>query len=142
MPEQAPLFFRPKLGMLAPANPAAVAAMKGVEGTVSVKISGGRRNQRRRGLYWIVAGLVTELLNDAHELSLTENELHDITRKKLGLFDDITLPSGDIHSRYRSTSDKAMSEADRAVFTDRAFTLWSRWTGVDVDSLRREAETV
>lgn len=140
MPDTAPLYFRPRLNMLAPANAAATAAMTGVEGIVTVKISGGKRNQRRRGLFWIVAGLVTELLNDAHGLALTENELHDITRTKLGMYDEVTLPSGDIHRRLHSTADKAMSEADRTVYTDKAFALWSRWCGVPVGTLTDEAE--
>ena len=113
--------------------------MRGCEGTVTVRISGGKRNQRRRSLYWVVCALVTQVLNDANDLTLTDDDLHDLTRKKLRLYDEITLPSGEVHIKLRSTSDKAMSEADRAVYTDRAFAVWSSWIGVPVDVLTREA---
>ena len=33
-----------------------------------------------------------------------------------------------------------MNEADRAAYTDKALHLWSTWTGVDVTTLRDEAE--
>jgi hypothetical protein len=33
-----------------------------------------------------------------------------------------------------------MNEADRAEYTDRALALWSTWVGVDVTTLRIEAE--
>ncbi len=139
MADEAPLIFEPRLGMLSPVNPAAREAMEAIQGRVSIKVSGMRRNQRRRGLYWIVTGLVADLLNDAHDLALTDNDLHDIIRKKLRLYDEVTLPSGEVHIKLRSTSDKAMTEAERADFTTRAFDVYSKWTGVEVDVLRREA---
>jgi hypothetical protein len=33
-----------------------------------------------------------------------------------------------------------MNEADRAAFTDKALALWATWTGVDVTTLKREAQ--
>jgi hypothetical protein len=33
-----------------------------------------------------------------------------------------------------------MNEAERADFTDRALHLWSTWVGVDVTTLKHEAE--
>lgn len=114
--------------------------MREIKGRVAVKISGGRANQRRRSLYWLVAGLVVPLLNEAHNLTLDEDDLHDITRDKLKLYDEIKLPSGEIYRKRRSTSNRAMNEADRAAYTTRALELWSTWTGVDVTTLRNEAE--
>lgn len=140
MSDKAPLLFTPRLGGLFPANAKAQAAMRETQGTVTVEIKGGRPNQRRRGLYWTVAALVVELLNDAHGLTLDEDDLHDITRDKLKLYDAVTLPSGDVHNKRKSTSNRAMGEAERAEYTDKAFRLWSTWTGVDVETLRREAE--
>lgn len=140
MSDTAPLYFETRLGMLAPANARAVEALHDIKGRVRVEIKGGIANQRRRSLYWIVASLVVPLLNQAHGLTLDEQDIHDITRMKLRLYDEIKMPSGDVHRKLKSTSNRAMNEADRADFTNRAFALWSTWTGIDVDTLRREAE--
>mgnify|MGYP000359590590 CR=1 FL=1 len=140
MPDKAPMLFNARLGGLFPANAAAAEAMREITGRVTVKISGGRANQRRRSLYWSVAALVVPLLNQAHGLTLDEDDLHDITRDKLKLYDEIGLPSGDVHHKRKSTSNRAMNEAERSAYTTRALELWSTWTGVDVTTLQREAE--
>lgn len=140
MSDKAPLFFETHLGMLRPANAAAQTAMAEIKGRVRVEIKGGVANQRRRGLYWSVAALVVPLLNDAHGLTIDEQDLHDITRQKLRLYDEVMLPSGEVHHKLRSTSNRAMNEAERADFTTRALALWSTWTGVNVTTLRAEAE--
>ena len=140
MADKAPLLFDARLGGLFPANRAAEEALREIKGRVRCTITGGKANQRRRGLYWLCAALVAPLLNQQYNLTLDEDDLHDITRDKLKLFDEIKLPSGDIHRKRRSTSNRAMNEADRAEFTDRALALWSTWSGVDVTTLRREAE--
>jgi hypothetical protein len=137
--DKPPLVFEVRLGMLRPANRAAEEAMREIKGKVRVEIKGGTANQRRRGLYWTVAALVAPLLNDLHKLTLDEQDLHDITRDKLRLYDEQVLPSGEVYRRRRSTSNRAMNEADRAAFTDKALQLWSTWCGVDVTTLREEA---
>ncbi len=139
MSDKAPLLFEPHLGMLRPANAAAETALRETRGRVRVEIKGGIANQRRRGLYWAVASLVVPILNDLHNMTLDENDLHDITRDKLGLVEEIVLPSGEIHKRRRSTSNRAMPEHERADYTTRALELWSRWSGVEVTSLKDEA---
>jgi hypothetical protein len=140
MSDKAPLYFHTRLGMLAPANAAAETALREIKGKVRVEIKGGIANQRRRGLYWLVAALVVPLLNQSHGLTLDDQDLHDITREKLRLFDEIKLPSGEVHHKLKSTSNRAMNEAERADFTDRALHLWSTWVGVDVTTLKHEAE--
>lgn len=140
MTDKAPLFFEVHLGMLRPASLNAQQAMQEIKGRVRVEIRGGKANQRRRGLYWSVCALVVPLLNERHGMTLNEDDLHDITRDKLGLVEVITLPSGDVHKKRRSTSNRAMNEADRADFTTKALTLWATWTGVDVLTLKQEAE--
>lgn len=134
-----PMLFEAHLGMLRPANRRAEEAMREIKGRVIVEVKGGRANQRRRGLYWSVAALVAPLLNEMHGLTLDEQDLHDITRDKLRLYTEQVLPSGEVFRRRRSTSNRAMNEADRAEFTTRALALWSTWTGVDVTTLRAEA---
>ncbi len=142
MADKAPLVFETHLGMLKPANAAAYVAMSEIKGRVRCEIKGGVANQRRRGLYWCVAALVVPLLNDAHGLTIDEQDLHDITREKLRIGERITLPSGDSYFKHASTSNRAMNEAQRADFTTRALHLWSTWTGVDVTTLRDEAEAM
>lgn len=139
MSDQAPLLFTVRLGGLFPANRAAEEALTEIKGRVSVKISGGRANQRRRSLYWSVAALVVPLLNEAHGLTLDENDLHDVTRTKLKLFDEIKLPSGEVYRKLRSTSNAKMNETDRSAYTTRALELWSTWIGVPVETLFEEA---
>lgn len=141
MADKAPLIFDARLGGLFPANRAAEEAMREIAGRVRVAITGGKANQRRRGLYWSVAALVVPLLNQAHGMTLDEDDLHDITRDKLKLWHDaVTLPSGEVYRKRKSTKNRAMNEADRAAYTDRALAVWSTWTGVDVSTLRDEAE--
>lgn len=139
MPDKAPLIFEPHLGMLRPANKQAEEALRELRGRVRVEIKGGVANQRRRGLYWAVAALVVPILNDAHNLTLNKRDLHDITRDKLELGELITLPSGETHFKRASTSNRAMNEADRAAYTDKALRLWSTWTGIDATTLKQEA---
>lgn len=138
--DESPMLFDAHLGMLRPANARAAEAMRELRGRVRVEIKGGIANQRRRALYWVIASLVVPILNEAYSLTLDEDDLHEITKVKLKLYDEQRLPSGEIYRKLRSTSNRAMNEADRAVFTNRAFALWSTWSGVPVDTLRREAE--
>lgn len=142
MTNEPPLIFEARLGGLFPANRMAEEAMREVKGRVQVQIKGGTANQRRRGLYWSCAGIVVELLNNAHNMTLTEADLHDITRDKFRMYDEIKLPSGEVLRKRHSTSNRAMNEAARAEYTTRALGLWSKWCGVDVDTLRREGELI
>ena len=137
--ETPPLIFTKRLGMLAPANAAASEAVAAIEGNCVVKITRANRNQARRGAYWVITGIVTAALNDMHDLTLTEQDLHDLIRDKLGLYDETILPSGDVFRKRRSTADKAMAEPERAAFMDKAFKVYSSWLGVPVDTLLREA---
>lgn len=140
--EKSPLFFEARLGMLKPANRAAEEALREINGRVRVEIKGGIANQRRRGLYWVCAAIVVELLNQANNLTLDETDLHDLTRDKFRMFHEIELPSGDKLRKRSSTSNRAMNEAERAAYTDRALALWSTWCGLDVTTLRTEAERI
>jgi hypothetical protein len=126
--------------MMRPANRAAETAMQEIRGRVVVTIKGGVANQRRRSLYWLVAALVVPLLNDRYNMTLDDQDLHHITREKLGIGERIGLPSGESYFKPASTSNRAMNESQRAEYTNRAFALWSRWSGVPVETLRREAE--
>lgn len=140
MTDKAPLYFERRLGMLYPANRAAEDAMREISGTVRVTMTGGKANQRRRSLYWVLVSIVTPILNDMHNMTLTDDDLHDIMRDKLGMYQEMTLPSGEVHRKRHSTSNRAMNEADRADYLNKCIAIWSTWTGIDVSTLTAEAE--
>lgn len=140
--DRAPLIFHAADGRLVPATAYTESAMRDIRGRVTVEIKGGRANQRRRGLYWVIAGIVADLLNDQHGLTLDQQDLHDITRDKLGLVDVIRLPSGDELRKRRSTSNRAMNEHERAEFVDRALALWATWVGVGAPMLLSEGRVI
>lgn len=142
MGNEPPLIFEARLGGLFPANRMAEEVMREVKGRVQVQIKGDTANQRRRGLYWACAHIVVDLLNNAHNMTLTEADLHDITRDKFHMYDEIKLPSGEVLRKRHSTSNRSMNESARAEYTTRALGLWSKWCGVDVDTLRREGELI
>lgn len=140
MTDKAPLYFDTKLGGLFPANKVAENAMQSITGRVRVTITGGKANQRRRSLWWVLAGIVAPILNDLHNLTLDEDDLHDIMRDKFKMYDEITLPSGERLKKRWSTSNAKMNEADRIEYLKRSLEVWSKWTGVDVATLRAEGE--
>lgn len=138
MSDTAPLLFETHLGMLRPANRVAEEAMQTIRGRVRVEIKGGIANERRRSMYWAIAALVTPIINDLYTMTLTEDDLHFITRQKLGIGAWVELPSGDRFFKPASTSARAMNEAQRSEYTDKALHSWSTWSGVDVATLKRE----
>jgi len=140
MTDKAPLYFDTKLGGLFPANKVAENAMQSITGRVRVTITGGKANKRRRSLWWVLAGIVAPILNDLHTLTLDEDDLHDIMRDKFKMYDEITLPSGTPHKKLWSTSNAKMNEADRIEYLNRSLEVWSKWTGVEVHTLRAEGE--
>lgn len=140
MTDKAPLYFTARLGGLFPANAAAEDAMKEITGTVRATLTGGKANQRRRSLYWVLVSIVTPILNDMHGMTLTDDDLHDIMRDKLGMFDEVRLPSGEVHRKRHSTSNRAMNEADRAEYLNKCIAVWSTWTGIDVATLTAEGQ--
>lgn len=140
MTNKAPLIFEARLGGLFPLNRVAEEAMREIKGNVRVTITGGKGNQRRRGLYWILVDLVVPLLNDRYGMTLDEQDLHDIMRDKFHMYDETTLPSGEVHRKRWSTSDRAMNEADRAEYLNKCIDVWSKWTGVDPTTLREESQ--
>jgi hypothetical protein len=138
----APLYFTARLGGLFPSNKCAEQAMRDITGHVRVTITGGGANQKRRSLYWVLNGIVTGLVNDRHGMTLTEDDLHDIMRDKFRMYDEVTLPSGEVHRKRWSTSNRAMNEHDRTLYLERCIAVWSKWTGIDASTLRREGDAL
>jgi len=140
MPDKPPLYFTAHLGMLKPANRVAENAVAQIKGTVRAVLTGGQANQKRRNLYWKTISLVTPIINQQYGMTLDEADMHDIMRDKLKMFDEVTLPSGEKHRKRWSTANRAMTEPDRAEYLNKCLAIWSTWTGIDVTTLRDEAQ--
>lgn len=139
-----PLLFKRSLGSLRPANKAAEEALANLgEKPVRVRITSVGGNVRRNGLYWAVLGLVVPILSEMVEGdALTTSLLHRILKDRYGLVPVVTLPSGDKVKDYEaaSTAFHRMSEPDRAEYVTWALMTLSKWIGVNVETLRQEAE--
>ncbi len=140
MTEKPPLLGKVVLGRIIPANPAATQALSSLSGTTirfEVKKSGA--NQRRRGYYWIMLGVAAEALTDRTGFHFDEETLHDELKVRLKLGDEFKTPSGHIIFKKRSTSNRAMTENERARWTNRCAGVLSHWLGIEISELVDEA---
>jgi hypothetical protein len=137
--ETAPLFFRPVLGALRPANKPAEEALKAVSGVVTVKLGKVTRNQRRRGYYWVLLSVAAEVLQDRDGQPWDAELLHDELKRALKLGVTLKTRSGREVFKPQSTSDAKMSEPERARWLDRVSNALSQWTEVPAADLMREA---
>lgn len=138
MADQPPLIFEKVLGSLRPVNEAARDAMKAMDGRVVVKVTKLTRNQRRRGFYWTLLGVVAELLTDQTGTPWDANTLHDDLRERLGLGEYLKTPTGRKVFKPLSTSDRSMNEIDRARWTDRVVNYLSQATNIEARALMDE----
>jgi hypothetical protein len=69
MADKSPMLFEARLGMLKPANRVAEEAMREIRGKVRVEIKGGKANQARRSLYWVLVSIIVPILNQQHGMS-------------------------------------------------------------------------
>jgi hypothetical protein len=138
MSEEAPLFFVRKLGGLFPACPAAEKALAAINGRVRVKITRTQGNNKRIALYWIVLGLAAPML-DEQAPGLTDSLLHKVLKDRYGLVKVVKLPSGQEIKDYDSISFHQMTENERAAYIDWSFATLSKWLGVSVEELTKEA---
>lgn len=137
MADEAPLIFEgTALGLLRPVNRPAVEAAKAMIGQkVVVKVTKMTRNQRRRGFYWTMLDVVAEVLADKTGTPWDADTLHDDLRETLGLGVPLKSTSGRKVWKRRSTSDKSMTEIDRAAWTNRVANYLSRMTGIEMSQL-------
>ena len=137
MADEAPLIFEgTTLGLLRPVNRPAVEAAKVMIGQkVVVKVTKMTRNQRRRGFYWTMLDVVAEVLADKTGTPWDAETLHDDIRERLNLGEWLKSPSGRRKFKFRSTSDKSMTEIDRAAWTNRVANYLSRMTGIEISQL-------
>lgn len=133
---------RKVLGSLRPANKAAEEAFAAIDDKpVRIRITRTNGNVKRNALYWSCLALAAPMLSERIEGdALSAELLHRILKDRYGLVRVITLPSGDQIKDYESTSFASMAEPERAAFIDWALQTLSKWLGVDVTDLRREAE--
>ena len=141
--EKPPLLFVKDFGALRPANKAAADAMKAIgdKTTVRLRITRVTANQRRRGFYWVLLAVAAEALQDRTGSPMDAELLHTLLKQKLELGEWIHLPSGDRVFKAASTSDRAMSEPDRARWTDRCANVLSHWLKVEAHVLMDEARS-
>lgn len=140
MADKPPLLGKVVLGRLVPANGAATDALRACEGLgVRFEIKRSGANERRRGFYWVMLDVAAEALTDATDFHWDQELLHDELKRRLGLGEEFVTPSGHRVFKKRSTSNRAMTEAERARWTDRCGNALSFWLGVEVTELMDEA---
>lgn len=133
MAEQPPLMFRPHLGGLYPANPAAERALASLDRNAPVKVEfkRARGNQGRMAVYWIVLAKAAPVLSDMCQGdALDEAMLHRVLKDRRGLFTETVLPSGEIVKNYDSISFHKMTEPERFEYVSWAFGTLSKWLGI------------
>lgn len=139
MAEKPPLIFEARFGALHPVSSAAREAVKACVGQVRVDIKRTGANERRRGFYWVMIDTAADALTDATGFVWDQETLHNELKRRLELGETYTTPSGYKVFKPRSTSNRAMTEPERARWVDRCANVLSHWLGVEVSQLMDEA---
>ncbi|MGX7895495.1 hypothetical protein [Tsuneonella sp. HG222] len=144
MSDTEPLLFRTVLGNLRPLNGASEDAMKAIGNgqTVRIEIKRTSGNIRRLAWYWVMLKIALDNLADAFDGPVTTKSLHRWLKREAGLATPIvSRKTGEvIDYDYDSISFASMTEDQRASFVDFACEKLSARLGVDVATLRQEAE--
>jgi hypothetical protein len=138
MAEHPPLMFRPHLGGLYPANPAAERALAALDRSAPVKVEFKRTrgNGGRMALYWCVLAKAAPALSSLCEGdALDEAMLHRVLKIRRGMFTVTTLPSGEVIQNTDSISVAKMAEPDRNDYVQWAFETLAKWLRIDVAEL-------
>lgn len=139
MSDKPPLLFEVRFGALHPVNTAAKEAVKAIpHGQVRIEIKRTNANERRRGFYWTMLDVAAEALTDATDFPFDQETLHKELKKRLGLGQTFTTPSGHEIFKPQSTSNRAMTEPERARWTDRCANVLSHWIGCEITELMDE----
>lgn len=140
MSDKPPLLCEVRFGALQPVNTAAKEAIKAIPGgQVRIEIKRTRANERRRGLYWVMLDVAAEAMTDKTGFPFDQELLHNTLKQKLGLGEEFRTPSGHVIFKPKSTSNRAMTEPERARWTDRCSNVLSHWLGVEMHELMDEA---
>lgn len=144
MADKEPLLFRWQFGAFHPVTGAAedFGRMLNPGQIVKGNFTIPRGNLKRMAWYWVMMRLAVEQLSDAIDGRLTTKMLHRWFKRKLGLATPVvSRKTGEILDYdYESIGFAEMPESERAEYIDRTSELLSRRLGMDVDTLRREAE--
>ena len=139
MSDKPPLLFEVKFGALHPVNSAAREAVKAVTGQCRVEIKRSGANERRRGFYWVMLDVAADALTDATGFVWDQELLHKELKRRLELGESFTTPSGHKVFKPQSTSNRAMTEPERARWTDRCANVLSHWLQCEISELMNEA---
>ena len=144
MADTEPLLFHAQLGALRPVNGAAEEAIRAIKpgSRVRIEIKQTRGNAARMAWYWVMLKIALENLADAFDGPVTTQMLHRWLKREAGLAKPIlSKKTGEVLDwDYDSISFHSMPENERAAFVDFAAAKLSARLGVDVTTLRREAE--
>lgn len=144
MADKEPLLFRSVLGALRPWSGAAEEALRAVPANSLVRIEIKRMvgNVKRMAWYWVMLKLALDNLADAFDGPVTTRNLHRWLKREAGLAKPIrSKKTGEIIDYdYDSISFATMPEHERAEFIDFAVGKLSARLGVDMATLRTEAE--
>lgn len=138
--DKPPLLCEVRFGALHPVNTAARDAIKVIPpGPVRIEIKRTRANEARRGFYWVMLDVAAEAMTDTTGFPFDQELLHQTLKQKLGLGQTFTTPSGHTIFKPQSTSNRAMTEPERARWTDRCANVLSHWLGCEITELMDEA---
>ena len=138
--EKPPLMAEVRFGALHPINTAARDAIKAIPpGPVRIEIKRTRANEARRGFYWTMLDVAAEALTDRTGFPLYPRLLHVELKKRLKFGQTFNPPSREGIFKPASTSNRAMTEPERARWTDRCANVLSHWLGCKVTELMDEA---
>lgn len=139
MADKPPLLFRVEFGRLAPVNTAASEAVKAIPaGNVRVEIKRTGSNEARRSFYWVMLDVAAQALTDATGFAWDQELLHNELKRRLELGDTFVTPSGSKVFKPKSTSNRAMTEPERARWVDRCANILSHWLNVPIVDLMDE----
>lgn len=139
MADRPPMLGKVVLGRIVPTNDVGTDAIKACEGlNIRFEIKKSGANERRRGFYWVMLSVAAGALTDATGDPWDSELLHDELKIRLKLGDEWTTPSGHTVFKRRSTSNRAMTEAERARWVDRCAGTLSVWIGCEITQLMDE----
>jgi hypothetical protein len=140
MTDKPPKLCEVRFGALHPVNSAAREAIKAIPpGLVRIEIKRTRANERRRGFYWVMLDVAADALTDATGFVWDQELLHNELKRRLELGTKYTTPSGVEVFKPQSTSNHAMTEPERARWTDRCANVLSHWLNCEITELMDEA---
>ena len=144
MTDTEPLLFQYQLGALRPASAAAEEVLRALKqgAFVRIEVKQARGNILRLRWYWAMLRLFLDNKPDAFDAPVKPTMLHRWLKIKAGLSKPIhAVKTGEVVGYDEgSIAFHRMPESERADYVDLAAGLLSKSLGVDVTTLRAEAE--